>query len=261
MKIIGVLFTLIYIVFAAFWTLLLNVHGPGDLLYYAAGYLFVSLVALWAVYFMFRRADPKKGGLFFSLCAVVIGILLLIAIAATVPLLNKQTVNRNKERVMKTEVFGMKDELLLSQEGNPIGIRLTYAIRFPDSGYFLQKPSAMPQRSQGVSIWEGMRIIAQRAEPPLRGDLKKYEPGKLYQMSFDMVPYYFLKKRDKSSFCISAPPERYADAFQRLINNSEPMYFRVFVAQTKFETVTKNAYTTKSFYDSAVREGMVACDE
>lgn len=261
-KIIGIIFTLIYIVVASFLAILLKVHGPELMIYFAAGYLVIAVIALWWIYFFVRRRNLKRSAVIFFFSGLGIGLLLIGAIIGSRIPLVELDIYRSEKHAEGTEVFNMEDEILFSKMGNPIGVRLHYQMRFPDNNYFWELPHVSPEKDLGVSIWTDMRIANRNIEPPMIGtNPLKYEQGKTYNFTIDMISYFVIQNVDKTKLCIMKPPKEYADAFQKLIQNNEAVRFNINVFGTKFSEFTTNAYSPKVFYDSAIKEGAFECTE
>ena len=258
-KLVGVIFTISYACLALPLGLLLSVHGPDFIPYFSVGFLIIAIAALWGIYFFIERRDFRRKTLTFSLSASGVGLLLVgTIIASWEPILNWE-IRLEDKRAANTEVLNMRDEILLSSKGNPIGIRLRYSMRFPDSNYFWHSAYVTPEKYLGVSIWSDMRIANRTIEPPMIGtDPLRYEKGKLYDFTVDMLPSFVVPSRDKAGQCITLPPE-YTDAFQELIRSSERVHFNITVSGTRFRGITTNTYNLKEFYDSAIKEGTSEC--
>src|SRR5690242_16329662 len=119
-KWIGFLFTLIYIVLAGFMALIMSVHGPELIGYFAAAYLLIAVAALWWIYYFVERRQLRRSRLIFSLSGSGLGLLLAGTLFASWSPLVVLDVYRSEKRAANTQVFDMRDELLLSQNGNPI---------------------------------------------------------------------------------------------------------------------------------------------
>lgn len=254
-KTIGIIFTLGYIVLTYFLVLLLGREGPGLFGYFATGYLVIAIIGLWWIYFK-RKTDIN-----FFFIGLGIAVLLAGAILASWNPLVELGVYRMEKHAASTEVFDMKDQVLFSPKGNPIGIRLKYSMRFPDSNYFWESPMmSPPEKYLEVMIW--MNIANQTIEPPMIGtDPLKYEQGKIYNFTVDMIPNFVMQNVDKTKSCIRKLPVEYKDAFQKLIQNDEAVRFAIRVSGTEYSGVTNNTYSLKLFYDNAIKEGAFECKE
>src|SRR5439155_2334788 len=56
------------------------------------------------------------------------------------------------ERINEAEVFDAHDEALLSPNGNTLGIRLRYSMRFPSDGSYSPYPFLHPYANQGAVL-------------------------------------------------------------------------------------------------------------
>jgi hypothetical protein len=157
-----------------------------------------------------------------------------------------------------TQVFNMRDEPLLSAKGNPIGVRLHYSMRFPNSDYFWHTPSLRAGKDFGASIWADGQFTEPAVTPPLipgKNTAPRYEQGKQYDFTADILPYFVVRSGDGAKLCLLEPPPNYRAGFERLMG--EGLRYRIHINGTKFEAVTQNTYSPKTFYDSALKEGAV----
>ena len=261
-KIIGIIFTILYTALAYFLALLMSVHGSEFIFQFSIGFLIIAIVVLWWIYFFVKRRNFRRNTLIFFFCALGIGLLLAGTIIASWTPLVGLDVYRSEKHALNTGVSNMRDEFLFSPKGNPVGIRLKYSMRFPDSNYFWEFPSMSSEKYLNVSSWSDMRIANQNIEPSMIGtNPLKYEQGKTYNFTVDMIPYFVIQNADKTKECIMKPPKEYTDAFQKLVQSGEQVHFNIIVSGTQFTGITTNAYNLKEFYDSAIKEGAFECKE
>src|SRR5262249_51279135 len=122
-------------------------------------------------------------------CALGVGLLLVGTIIASWDPLVELDVYRSERHAAQTLVFNMRDELLLLPKGNPIGIRLKYSMRLPDSNYFWESPSMSSEQYLRVSIWTDLHMAALTVDPPMiRIGRQKYQKGTTYNLTVDMMP-------------------------------------------------------------------------
>ena len=72
-----------------------------------------------------------------------------------------------------------------------------------------------------------------------------------------MLPYFLVQNKTRTNLCIVEPLPEYRAGFERLIASGEGLHYKVTVNGTKFEAETANAYSPRTFYESAVKEGAV----
>jgi hypothetical protein len=273
-KTIGATFTLIYVVVAYFLALLMSVHGPQLIGYFATGYLVVAIIGLWLIYFFANRRHLESRTLTLLFSGVAIGVLLVAAMIASWRPLVDLDIYRMHKHAANTQVFNMRDEVLLSPKGNPIAIRLRYSMRFPDSDYFWEGPRMSPLLPEELRehsvMWGDMHVASgqvsnQMIEPPMIGTdpLKyalKYEKGKIYSFTVEMIPGFLRLNADKTKSCIMKPLSPLeVDAFQKVIHDNEAVPFQITVNGTNFTGITTNEYSLRVFYDSAISEGAFEC--
>jgi hypothetical protein len=264
-KTLGVIFTIIYTLIAFFLGVLMGIHGPELTLPSSIGFLGIAIGILWWIYFFIKRKNFRRSSMIFSLASVGVGLLLVGAIIASRNPLIQLEESRDAKHAASVEVLNMKDEILFSKTGNPIGVRLNYQMRFPDSDYFWQSVSISPKDQLGASIWASMQMVNRNIEPPMTSTdpskyAVRYEQGKTYKFTVDMIPDFVIQNVDKTKQCIKKPSKDYVDTFQKLIQN-EDVRFDIIVSGTEFTGITANTYSFKEFYDSAIKEGALECAE
>ena len=246
-KSIGIIFTLGYILVISFIVGMANsLVGISSLMIpFAIGFLVVAIIALWFIYLF------KFSSTVFFCSGLGIGLLLIGTFLAS-----GRSINKLDDPPI-AKVYNMKDEILFSKMGNPIGIRLNYQMRFPDN----KLVTMYPEKHFHVDIWAGMHIANQNSEPPMIAtNPPKHERGKFYNFTIDMIPNFLIPNIDKTKpLCIAKMPKEYADAFQKLLQNNEAMHFSIEVWDTKYREVTANNYSLKEFYDGAIKEGLLEC--
>src|SRR5262245_42761565 len=115
--------------------------------------------------------------------------------------------------VVRAQLMNWKDELLLSEKGNPVGIRLKYSIRFPVDGSYSPFPSLHPARTgYGFTGALGMRVHKGAVEPEPDGAQKSnqwifggrgiFKAGVVYNFTADLIPNYAFFNEQKGGFCL-----------------------------------------------------------
>lgn len=265
-KTLGAIFTVIYALIAFYLGTAMSVmHGIELTLPFSGGFLGIAIGTLWWIYFFVKRKNFRRSSMFFFFSGIGVGLLLVGAIIASQNPLSQLERYRHAKHAANTEVLNMKDEVLYSKTGNPIGVRLNYQMRFPDSDYFWQSVSISPNDQLGTSIWTSMQMVNWNIEPPMTSTdpskyAVRYEQGKTYKFTVDMIPNFVIQNVDKTKQCIIKPSKDYVDTFQKLIQN-EDVRFDIRVSGTEFTGITANTYSFKEFYDSAIKEGALECAE
>lgn len=258
-RILGILFSLLLLSLGWVLAVLGSVHGPALFPYFVMGYAVAAVVILWAAYFFIRRRGYRHRTLLFGASGVVLGAALVGASLLSWGALGEWEMARQERIAAATQVFNLRDEPLLSAKGNPIGVRLHYSMRFPNSDYFWHTPSLRASKDFGASIWADGQFTEPAVTPPLvpgENTAPRYEQGKQYDFTADVLPYFLVWNKEKTQLCILEPPAHYETGFQRLIAG-ESIRYKIHVNGTKFEGETANAYSPKTFYESATKEGAV----
>jgi len=273
-KVIGLLFSFLYVVTASFLGLVGSIHGARLFPYFVLCLLVLALGVWWWFCFFLPARKPRNASAILLLCGVVLGLLLVTGISAGQrPLVNWEF-RQMEKRAAATQVADMRDEPLFWRDNAPIGIHLHYSLRFPDSDYFWQSPFLYPATDLGYAV--GWNIVQENIAPPLqiiehgsdlvpietahlRPDVRRYEQGKVYNFTVDMVPDFFALSADGNRVCIIRPPAQFAAGFGKLMSREDSSFYTVTVNGTNYRGLTRNSYNLKSFYDNAIKNGAVDC--
>jgi hypothetical protein len=268
-KVIALFFSVIYVVVSLILATLGTVHGSNLFPYFEFGFLAMALGVWWWLCFFIPPHKPKRSLAILTLCGIGLGVLLVLGSSA----IQKPLINWDFHQMQKyaaaTDVSGMRDDVLLLKESIPIGIRLNYSIRFPDSNYYWQSPFLSPETDLGYTV--GWNIVQETIEPPMQvvtagGDVvpietahlvpatRRYEKGQTYNFTVELVPDFLALSTDRSSVCIVRGQTQ-----QKLLADEQDSFYRVTVSGTQFTGRTQKAYRLKNFYDSAVEHGAPDC--
>ncbi|MGH9845196.1 MAG: hypothetical protein ACREEM_41295, partial [Blastocatellia bacterium] len=180
-------------------------------------------------------------------------------------------------KLVRARIASWKDEMLVSEKGNPIGIRLRYAIRFPADGSYSPQPQLYPERiTSGYTGALGMRILRGTVEPMLEGlqnptqfffgARANFRGDTLYNFTVDLVPNYATFDEQKKSFCLttktySQPGLR--ERFDREVTSELKVRYRLSFSGADLDgrtpTLTENAYVPNRWYLGFGREGAGEC--
>jgi hypothetical protein len=180
-------------------------------------------------------------------------------------------------RIIRAHIAEWSDEPLLSEAGNPIGIRLRYAIRFPADGSYSPHPQVHPERiGSGYTGALGMRLLKGTVEPMpaglsnatqfLMGGRAEFRAGTLYRFTADLVPNYALFDEQKKRFCLqsnaySQPGLR--ERFDRELAGEQRLRYRISFAGADLDgrtpALTEHTYVPNHWRLGFKREGAVDC--
>ncbi len=223
-------------------------------------YLVASWLLLWLGFFLFRRRRRA------ILLSAGLGVLVLAAAYPVYYATEKDDARRDLEAlqaVHNTEVLDLRDEPLHTPAGNPIGVRLSFSVRFPRSGPSAPTPSMFPigPQFQGARVLRAFRMTVEPAPEPLRNSplrppYGRYRAGQVYRFTADMLPSFYFPSAGGGGPCIvfTSPIEKIASTAEGEVR------FQFHISGTSLDplfgsAITGQAYSLKSFYDTAVKEG------
>lgn len=180
-------------------------------------------------------------------------------------------------RIVRAEVVNYSDEPLLTLAGNPIGIRLRYAIRFPVEGYFAPQPNVYPERiSSGYTGALSMRVIRSSVTPQPAGVQQPnqiifagrtiYQRDQLYQFTVDLVPNYVVFNEAQQKYCLASKGFTQAgmqERFEREVKSEVGGRYRFSISGTDYDgrqpVFTRLTYTPNHWWASLQKEGATEC--
>jgi hypothetical protein len=259
-KLIAVFFSLSFFLPGLVFVLL----GKESAIFATAGlaYLLISQCIFWSALLVFKRRNLPRSGLL----TVGLGVVLLVAAVPLHQAVEKYDVWRDQQIIAaqrNTIVVDLGDEPFYSTRGNLLGVRLHFAVKFPNEGLFSPWPRLFPAE-QALSAFRGLTVIDTVVEPKpsvsggTRLPLARYDAGITYHFQVDMVPFYLIPTNDGSGYCISLVSED-----EKLAAESESeTRFRISVGGTSADMyltgsapLTGRPYKLRSFYDGALAEG------
>ncbi len=259
-RVITVILSLVLLVLAYLVAMLGSVHGPENFAYAALGLWILAEVILWTCYHYVRRRRYRHSSSILAAVGILLAAAFVIASQAAVSMLLDWEWKEHQRLAAATEVLQVHDEPLLSAKGNPIGIRLRYSLRFPNSDYFTQTAMLRTYKDVGVSIWADGRFAEPTVTPPMakgKYGAPRYEQGKQYDFQVDAIPNFLMENRDKTRLCVLEPPAEYREGFEKLMSSDEAIRYRIEIVGTNFGGYTEHGYSPKIFYESALKEGAV----
>jgi hypothetical protein len=196
--------------------------------------------------------------------------------AALPPEWNQTTVE-GEYKIVRAQVVKWEDEMLLSKQGAPIGLRIKYSIEFPADGSYSPQPQVYPERlAAGYTGALIMRVIRGSVQPvpdglqnPTQfflGARAQFKAGITYQFSVDVVPGYAAFDPQKDRFCLAVKsygPPTARERFTREIMSEDRLRYRLSFAGTNLDgrtpILTENSYIPALWYRGFVKEGAAEC--
>jgi hypothetical protein len=197
-----------------------------------------------------------------------------------------QNVVEGEYKVIRAQIVNWSDEPLLTDKGNPIGIRIKYSIRFPVDGSYSPFPSLYPDRAgRGFTGALGMRVYkgsvdpapdgAQKSSQWLFGGRGTFKAGVVYNFTVDLIPNYISFNEQKGVFCLQtkayiqsggpAGPGGHPglrERFEREVMSDTKIRYRISISGIDLDgqpLLTESNYPPNAWYQSYRREGAVDC--
>src|SRR5262245_11927366 len=231
-------------ILASFGMLAVSVHGPSGLAIAAGIYLVVAVLFTWLA----ARQVAN------TLAFVGVSCALLAAVPAIFAVLAKVDDIAYRRRIAGTHVGDVRDEVILSAKGQPIGVRLSYTVTVPSRGYFGIVPTLYGRDARS----ERLVLNAARWTIDGRSDPTPFEPRKTHVMVVELYPSILSFNRGER--CLSATIPPLPDSIAR-----SPL--RVVISETTYgrwydgdpEQLTRGAYDLGELYRGVLAEGLKPC--
>ncbi len=275
LKMLAAFFTVVYLIIVLQYLPLAFVHNDGTLPLFLLGYLVVSLPALWLACFLVGRIKST-----FIQYSLLSALGLTLAAVGLFPLAQDYFLSaREKEVAAGVVASQVQDEVLHSNRGNPIGIRLRFSIRATEDGKYsplvVMYPDGRTYGDLPLNMWQ-MDSTWETARPPL-GPGYTFKSNVTYTLTANLIPRFLLQNDPKTKFCIrSVQPgwEKHGEEFKSFLENpGTTMQYRVRIVvdtfdqyrgrgnlHTVFDEATRSSYNPTEFYESALKEGARECD-
>ncbi len=180
-------------------------------------------------------------------------------------------------RIIRAQVISYTDEMLLTESGNPVGIRLRYAVRFPVEGYYAPLPNLYPERiGNGYTGALSMRQLRSSVSPLPAGVTQPqqvlyagrtiYKRDQPYEFTVDLVPNYVIYNEQQKKYCLQSRAFSQGDMrerFEREVRGETRLRYRFSISGTDYDgrqpTLTEKGYAPGMWYASLLKEGAVEC--
>lgn len=189
---------------------------------------------------------------------------------------NKEAVE-GEFRIVRAQIVSWSDQLLTTEKGNPIGIRLKYAVRFPVAGSYSPQPQVYPERiGYGYTGALQMRVQKGTVEPAPEGvsnpnqlffgSRANFRGDTVYQFTVDLVPNYVAFNDAQKSFCLmtkSYSQQGLRERYDREVQSEARYRYRISFTGTDLDgrapTLTENLYVPRIWHQGLIREGAGDC--
>jgi hypothetical protein len=245
MRVIAALFIILQAL-AALALLAISVHGPSGLPLAAGLYLALAAGATaWTAHRL--RSRPLVIAMGAGTLALAPGVFFL---------LNWVEDRTYKNRIAETQVSDVGDEPILSASGRPIGVRISFAVSVPGTGYF----GITPSLSSREPATERLRLDAMRWTIDGRPEPRPFEAGRRHAVVVELYPpILFIKPRGERCLSPVLPPS--------LPEPSAPKPLRLDISETPYgapwrggrEESTRAAYDLAEMYRGVLAERLEPC--
>ncbi len=180
-------------------------------------------------------------------------------------------------RIIRAQVVSYTDEMLLTDSGNPVGIRLRYSVRFPVDGYYAPLPNLYPERiGNGYTGALSLRLIRSSVAPLPEGVTQPqqvlyagrtiYKRDQPYEFTVDLVPNYVIYNEQQKKYCLQSRAFSQGDMrerFEREVKGETRLRYRFSISGTDYDgrqpTLTEKGYAPGVWYASLLKEGALEC--
>ena len=174
----------------------------------------------------------------------------------------------------RSSVLEMTYEPFHSSDGNPLGLRLRYRIRFAADALISAVPRVSPLYSE--RDWRGVVDMK-----PLQGDITpapefrgsssltnlimnrgraSYRAGVTYSFTVDMVPGYVIQGVRSGRFCLYERKfERNWNRWAAIRAGTAPLPYSVSMRDLHYDAEVPSFFPQGTFYESFVRAGAADC--
>lgn len=185
--------------------------------------------------------------------------------------------------VPRVEISHVTCELLLSERGNPLGVRLKYDLRFSADGDYAHSPRVFPAYDgddlRGLVEMEVLKeAIDPRPQPPsfdapqIRTDMNtlikygtaaRFKGGVVYHFVVEMVPDFVGQNAARTKFCVDEEHYQSKAKSQRVWEamKASPalIKYRVIIRQINYSGETEPFYPPGIFYQGFLKDGAIKC--
>jgi hypothetical protein len=245
------------------------IHGAGIESALAFAPAAVGLALVWAGYFFIRKKASHRATPVFA--ALAIGVIVLNELVLPVTPFQMW---RNNRALKGVRVLEVRDEPLLSAQGNPIGVRISFDAVVPRTtayGIYGAAYSLSPD-----TIWPlgfgylGDRRVDPAPTPQPESPYDIFQKDVVYTISQNMVPVFLRYDEKTKEPCLAEVRTKYiseADFLTALgANRSVPLKVAVSVngeynavSVWVAERVTSHRYDMQAIYDTIAKEGGGRC--
>jgi hypothetical protein len=248
------------------------IHGVGVESALAFAPAAIALAVIWGGYFFITRKVSTRATPAFAALASAVVVLNELVLPAT-PL----QAWRSNRALNGVRVLEVRDEPLLSAQGNPIGVRISFDAVVPRTMGYTMYASAYIITTSGVAIAPlGFRYLGDRRVDPAPMPQPEsiydiFQQGVVYTISQDMVPMFFRYDEKTKKPCLAEVRTKFiteGDFLSALAaNRNVPLNVDVSVngeynavSVSVADRVTSRRYDMQAIYETIGHEGGGRCE-
>jgi hypothetical protein len=247
------------------------IHGAGIESALAFAPAAIALALIWAGYGFIKKNGSSRATPWFA--ALAITVVALNELLLPVTPLRTWRDNRGLEGV---RVLAVRDEPLLSAQGNPIGVRLSFDAVVPRTsayGIYGAVYGMSPETIWPLTFgYSGERRVEPAPTRQAESPYDIFQKGVVYTITADMVPMFLRYDLKTKNLCLAEVRTKYiseADFLAALAANRDvPLRVEVHVngeynavSVWVADRVTSQHYDMQAIYDTIAKEGGGRCKQ
>jgi hypothetical protein len=154
------------------------------------------------------------------------------------------------ENTANSKIWDVHDEPLLTDNGNLIGVKFKYKIRFPRDMANAGGPQAPIAEFGKYNVYLVARKTA--INPPLGA--AGYKGGVEYTFNVDYLPFFVRNDGPSKSLCIWR-----VDVVNEVAQDKAKAKFKIMIPEVNYTGFTEREYSPQVFYQNAIKEGAKDC--
>jgi len=217
-----------------------------------------SVVLMWVAWGLLSWRTPPRATRWLVAVGIILPFVCAVAAIGIARLIESYDSARTARQLAQAQVLEFSDEPLLGAGGNPIGVRITYRVRFEEG---LDDMRYQPFATLHVeSPPDNLAVHRVQVTPNASG---RYERGE-YRFTEEFTPSFLprflrfpelVRSGNESDRCFSLDN----DGMRRAAGDRTRQRLIVRIQTYRVEQRTARSYALADFYEGALREGAREC--
>jgi hypothetical protein len=239
------------------------IHGAGPLALVAFLPLVLGLGLLWAG-FLYLKGKPGRLPLLLFAGHALMVLLLTELLHPATPLKEWWA----QRALTSAEVLSIRDDVATTSTGDPVGLRVTYEVRFSRRfvGTLHTAQITSPEAAADPFPLAFHRAEAEIEPPPASSDIRQvFERGVVYRVRVTAMPSFRFLIYGTGRACRDTPPGQSDDEILAALRQIGTRRDRLVIfvgSESGTATVTEyltSTYDLEAMYRSVIREGLESC--